>query len=108
MTEKISTSYMKLRSVAPDAKSYVLKCDKDMCSKSKISWNRDDIHNWLLRLKCMNCKSEWSICSTCYNFQVQLRSNRQLNMHKNTYHRLKDNDIPNNDKIVTNKKKETH
>lgn len=108
MTDKISTSSMKLRNAAPDAKIYVLKCNKDLCAKSKIRWHRDDIHNWLLRLQCMNCHSEWSVCSTCYNFQVELRSKRQLNMHKNTYHRSKVNDSPNNDTIIAKTKKRKH
>lgn len=108
MTDKISTSSMKLRNAAPDAKSYVLKCNKDTCSKSKIRWHRDNIHHWLIQLQCMNCNSEWSICSACYNFQVELRSKRQINMHKNTYHKVKDNDTPNVSLVPTKKKRKNN
>ena len=82
------TCSKKLRNVAPYAKIYVLKYQNEQFhSGTTIRWHYDDKLNWLLHLKCTNCNDEWSVCSTCINFHVGFKSKRQINMHKNTYHK---------------------
>lgn len=85
----------KLRNVAPYAKIYVLKCQNEQChSGTTIKWHYDDKLNWLLHLECTNCNDKWSVCSTCINFHVGIRSKRQIGMHKNTYHKTIIGDVP--------------
>ena len=89
------TCSKKLRNVAPYAKIYVLKCQNEQChSGTTIKWHYDDKLNWLLHLECTNCNDEWSVCSTCINFQVGFKSKRQISMHKNTYHKTINGIIP--------------
>lgn len=90
-----STNANSLRSVAPFAKIYVLKCQKESChSGTKIKWNYDEKLTWLLRLECTNCNDEWAVCSSCINSHVAMQSKRQISMHKNTYHNKKNDHIP--------------
>lgn len=97
----------KLRNVAPYAKIYVLKCQNEQChSGTTIKWHNDDKLNWLLHLECTNCNDEWSVCSTCINFQVGFRSKRQISMHKNTYHKTINGVVPKKKKTKTYKRED--
>lgn len=89
-------NYNKLRQLAPYAKCYVLNCNNIDCWKGIMEYMTefevDDSIPWLLRLRCSICNDKWSICTSCKKFKVPMKTKRQLNLHKNTYHSTKKNE----------------
>ena len=86
-----------LRDAAINVQSHLLLCDNARCTeqftKSSTIWEKDNNYDWLLRLKCIKCKTKWAICCKCKSCTKALTNNRQISLHKNTYH--KDNDHTN-------------
>lgn len=93
-----STCAAKLRKVAKLAKIYVLKCNNDECDEGMTQWYNDNKLDWLIHLECTKCNNQWSICSTCINFQIGLTTQRKIDMHKNTYHNKLTGSNKNNNK----------
>ena len=80
------TCAAELRKVAKLAKIYVLKCNNEECDEGITQWYNDQKLDWLIHLECTKCNNQWSICSSCINFQVGLTTQSKIDMHKNTYH----------------------
>ena len=65
---------------------YDARCTEQF-TKSSTTWEKDNNYDWLLRLKCTKCKMKWAICCKCSSIIKALINERQISLHKNTYHR---------------------
>ena len=85
--------YQALKNRAKKAQSHVLTCNNNKCSKNftinTTEWIDDKNENWLLNLSCSICNAKWSICSVCNNFKTKLIEKRQIDLHRNRYHKKK-------------------
>jgi hypothetical protein len=85
--------FQSLRKIAPKANITVLQCTNQACtdnfSKNTTTWEVDKDNDWLMRLTCSRCKSQWAICNACNKFKVMMKSKTQINMHRNTHHSSK-------------------
>ena len=87
-----------LNEVARNVKSHLLLCFHSKCTKqftkSSTIWTIDNEYDWLLRLKCKKCKMKWAVCCKCKSCKTTLYTNRQIMLHKNTYHKIIDTTNP--------------
>ena len=94
MSEKVNykDNNDELTEVARNVKSHLLLCVHSKCTKqftkSSTIWTIDDEYDWLLRLKCKKCKIQWAVCCKCKSCKTALSTNRQIMLHKNTYHKI--------------------
>lgn len=84
-----------LRKKAPTAMSYVLSCANIECTSNytinTTSWYEDKDDSWLLHLSCKRCNAKWCICRSCKMFKVIMKSNRQICVHRYSFHTEKSN-----------------
>lgn len=85
-------SFIRLRSLAPNAKFASLICLDIRCSNNfgisttLFEEDKSDDSDWLLHLSCSVCKSEWAICRVCNKFKNKMTSNRMIGIHRSTCH----------------------
>lgn len=86
----LSSSYDELRSIAKNAKRYVLLCQNGQCTdnsqKSTTQWSRNREMNWLIDMECTTCKNQWAICGVCANVKTAFTTDNQIKQHRYTYH----------------------
>lgn len=88
-------SFKCIRRVAPTANASILMCRNHVCTKNYdvCSTKFESKHDWLLRLSCKVCKNEWAVCIDCPKFKTMMKKERQICMHRNTYHKCNHNSI---------------
>ena len=96
MTSIFNDEHFKsIRRVAPITNASIIMCRNHICTKNYdvCSTKFESKHDWLLRLSCKVCKNEWAICTECPKFKTMMTKERQICMHRNTYHKCKHNSI---------------
>jgi hypothetical protein len=82
-------SFKRIQRLAPKANATILMCPNHVCTKNyeKYTTKFESKHDWLLRLSCKVCKKEWAVCIECPKFKTIMKIERQICMHRNTYHK---------------------
>jgi hypothetical protein len=104
-------SFKRIQRLAPDANATILMCRNHVCTKNYTKYTTKYVsrHDWLLRLSCKVCKNDWAVCVECPKFKTMMKHERQICMHRNTYHKCNRHSIvqashidSDNEKLVVN------
>lgn len=82
-------TFKHIRRLAPNVNASIIMCKNHVCTKNYEVYSTKFVnkHDWLLRLSCKVCKSEWAVCIECPKCKTMMKHERQICMHRNTYHK---------------------